>query len=99
MIPMSALLLGLMGLVGMVVHRKHMIMMLMCLELVLLGVETYGVYVGYSMHMVDMSLWVLAIMVIAALEIALALAIIIMLYHHGKSIDGDIYAKLGDVSE
>jgi NADH-quinone oxidoreductase subunit K len=84
------------GLIGMIIHRKHMIMMMMCLELVLVSLQTYGVYVGYSLGKVDVLMWVLAVMVVAALEVALALAIIIMLYHNQSSINSNDYSKLGD---
>ena len=95
MVAGSAGLLVVLGMIGMFVHRQHMIMMMMSLELMFLGVQTYGVYIGYSQGMVEMLVWVLAIMVIAALEVALGLAIIIMLYHNQKSIDSDDYAQLG----
>ena len=97
MIPMTAVLVVIMGCVGMIIHRKNMVMLMMCVEVVCLGAQTYGVYVGYVLQLTDVFLWVVAMMTIAALESAIGLALIITLYKHKNTINSDAYTMLRDV--
>lgn len=94
MIPLACACMMLMGMVGMVVQRHNMIRIILCLELMMLGAQSYGVWLAYAMHMQSVHVLVMALMVIAAAEMAIALAIVIMLYGGCNQMDSDVYTQL-----
>ena len=94
MIPLSSVIVMVLGLVGMVLRRHNMISFILCLELMLLGAQTYGVWLAHALHQQAFQAWVLVVIVIAAVEMALSLAIFIMLYQRSNSIDSDHYTQL-----
>jgi len=70
-----------------VLARRNAIIIFMCIELMLNGVNL--TLVGFSSHlnMVDGSIFVLFVMAVAAAEAAVGLAIIIALYRRKQSVD------------
>lgn len=96
MVPFAALILMMMGMCGIVIRRHNMISIVLCVELMLLGAQSYGVWLAYVLKVQAIHAWVLAIMVVSAVETVLALSIIIALYQGSNKIDSDDYAQLKD---
>lgn len=92
--PCASIIVTLLGVLGLVVQRRNMISMMLCLELVLLGLQSYGIWLSHALHLQDLHAWVLAVMVIAAVEMSLGLAIIIMIYQQTDSINSDDLMQL-----
>lgn len=82
----SAILFAL-SLVGMVVNRHNLIMLLMCIELLLLAVNTN--FIAFSQYFKDPSgeVFVFFILTVAAVEAAIGLAILVLLYRRKNNID------------
>ena len=78
--------LFLIGLMGLVRHRDHLIMFLMCLELMLLGVNTN--FIGFaSIHGQSAGqIIVFFILTVAAAEVAIGLALLVLLFRQKKSV-------------
>lgn len=81
------------GLFG-VLTRRNAIVLLMCLELMLNAVNL--LFAAFSSYMgdVDGQLFVFFIMVVAAAEAAVGLAIIVMMYRNTRSTDVSLMDKL-----
>ena len=81
------------GLVGVIV-RRHVLVMLMCMELMLNGVNlslvTFAQQTGTSAGAV----LVFLIFVVAAAEIAIAIPIVLVLVHQRRTLDADAYVDL-----
>ncbi|GAB4391672.1 MAG: NADH-quinone oxidoreductase subunit NuoK [Gammaproteobacteria bacterium] len=92
MIPLSdylivaAILFGF-GLAGIILNRRNVILLLMCIELLLLAVNTN--FIAFSHYLGDVSgeIFVFFILTVAAAEAAIGLAIVMLLYRHHHSID------------
>lgn len=84
----SAILLGL-GMAGMVINRKNIIVLLMCVELILLAVNTNFIAFAHFMNQQAGQIFVFFILAIAAAEAAIGLAILIVLYRNRNTIDAD----------
>lgn len=99
MVPLSyylifgAVLFGL-SLVGIMLNRKNVILLLMCVELMLLAVNTN--FVAFSHHMGDIAgqVFVFFILTVAAAEAAIGLAIVILLYRTRGNINVDQMSEL-----
>jgi len=75
------------SMVGMVINRRNVITLLVCLELMLLAVNTNFVAFS-SMHGGHLGeAFVFFILTVAAAEAAIGLAIVLLLYRHRGSID------------
>jgi NADH-quinone oxidoreductase subunit K len=81
------------GLFG-VLTRRNAIVLLMCIELMLNAVNL--LFVAFSSYMGDSAgqLFVFFIMVVAAAEAAVGLAIIVMTYRNTRSTDVGLFDKL-----
>ena len=79
--------LFLIGLTGVILHRKNIILILMCIEIMLLAVNTN--FIAYSRVMQDMigEIFVFFILTVAAAESAIGLAIIVLIYRQSSNID------------
>ena len=88
----AALLFGI-GLVGFLV-RRNMIVMFLCAELMLQGVSLS--LVSFSRYHDDWGgqMLVIFIIAVAACEAGIALALILMLYHRGRSLDIVLWQRL-----
>jgi NADH-quinone oxidoreductase subunit K len=91
-IVVSALLFGL-GVLG-VLFRRNAIIVLMCIELMLNAVNL--LMVAFSAHHSDTNgqVFVFFIMAVAAAEVAVGLAILMMVYRNTKTTDIDFLNKL-----
>ena len=81
------------GLVGVIV-RRNVLVMLMCMELMLNGVNLS--LVAFSQQTATMvgAVLVFLVFVVAAAEIALAIPIVLLLVRHTRTLDIDAYADL-----
>lgn len=75
------------SLTGMILHRKNFILLLMCLELMLLAVNTNLIAISKYHGNVVGEILVFFTLTVAAAEAAIGLAIILLVYRHQKSID------------
>ena len=75
------------GMVGIFLNRKNLIILLMAIELMLLAVNIN--FVAFSHYLNDLSgqLFVFFILVVAAAESAIGLAILVVLFRNLSSID------------
>ena len=82
--------IGVMG----VLLRRNAIILFMCIELMLNSVNL--LFVAFSSYMGDANgqLFVFFIMVVAAAEVAVGLAILVMMYRNTKSVDVSLLDKL-----
>ncbi len=92
MIPLSyflilaAILFGL-GFAGIIINRKNIIILLMCIELMLLAVNTNFIAFAQYLHAGGGEIFVFFILTVAAAESAIGLAILILLYRGRGSIN------------
>lgn len=77
------------GLVGIMLNRKNIILLLICVELMLLAVNTN--FIAFSHYYNDISgqIFVFFILTVAAAEAAIGLAIVMLLYRNRGNIDVD----------
>lgn len=82
----GAILFGL-GMAGIVLNRKNVIILLMCIELMLLAVNTN--FVAFSYYLADRAgeVFVFFILTVAAAEAAIGLAILVVLFRNHRTID------------
>lgn len=93
----AALLFGI-GLVGFLV-RRNTIVMFLCAELMLQGVSLSLVAFGRYHDDWGGQMLVIFIIAVAACEAGLALAIILMLFHRGHSLDVAIWQNLREADQ
>ena len=82
----GAVLFGL-SFVGMIINRRNLIVFLMCIELMLLAVNTN--FIAFSQYFKDPAgeVFVFFILTVAAVEAAIGLAILVLLYRRRDSIN------------
>ena len=82
----SAILFSI-GIAGIFINRKNIILLLMCLELILLAVNTN--FIAFSRYWNDISgqIFVFFILTVAAAEAAIGLAILVLLFRQRKTIN------------
>ena len=85
---LGAILFGL-SLVGVILNRKNIILLLICLELMLLAVNTNFVAFSHAQHAISGQVFVFFILTVAAAEAAIGLAIVMVLYRNRGNIDVD----------
>lgn len=85
---LGSILFGL-SLVGIMLNRKNIILLLVCVELMLLAVNTN--FVAFSHYYAEVSgqVFVFFILTVAAAEAAIGLAIVMLLYRNRGNIDVD----------
>ena len=81
----AAILFGL-GLAGIVINRRNLIALLMCIELILLAVNTNLIAFSHYHHDIAGQIFVFFILAIAAAEAAIGLAILMVLFRHRGTI-------------
>jgi len=83
---LSVLLFGI-SLVGILLNRRNVILVLVCIELMLLAINTN--FVAFSHYYGDTAgqVFVFFILTVAAAEAAIALAIVMLLYRNRGTID------------
>ena len=75
------------SIVGIFLNRKNLIVLLMAIELMLLAVNLN--FVAFSHYLNDRQLFVFFILVVAAAESGIGLAILVVLFRNLSSIDVD----------
>ena len=94
MIPLNfyliigAVLFGL-GFAGIIINRKNLIILLMCIELMLLAVNTNFVAFSQYLQSGEGEIFVFFILTVAAAESAIGLAILVLFYRGRNSINVD----------
>ena len=75
--------------IGIFLNRKNLIVLLMCIELMLLAVNTN--FVAFSHYLGDMhgQVFVFFILAVAAAESAIGLAILVLLFRNKSSINAE----------
>jgi len=82
----SALLFGL-GLAGIVLNRRNLIVLLMCVELMLLAVNTNFIAFSAYLHQNVGEIFVFFILTVAAAEAAVGLAILVVVFRNRGTIN------------
>lgn len=82
----SALLFSL-GMLGIVINRKNLIVLLMCIEMMLLAVNTNFLAFGHFLQNHVGEVFVFFILTVAAAEAAIGLAILVLVYRNRGTID------------
>ena len=85
---LGALLFGL-SLVGIILNRKNVILLLVCIELMLLAVNTNFIAFSHYYNEVAGQIFVFFILTVAAAEAAIGLAIVLLVYRNRGNIDED----------
>lgn len=82
-----AALLFSIGIAGIFINRKNVIILLMCIELILLAVNTN--FVAFSRYADDVTgqIFVFFILTVAAVEAAIGLAILVVLFRQRRTIN------------
>ncbi|MBP9753218.1 MAG: NADH-quinone oxidoreductase subunit NuoK [Proteobacteria bacterium] len=78
------------GLCGTFINRRHLIVMLLCIELMLLGVNINMVAFSYFLKDLQGQVFTLFILTLAAAEAAIGLAILVLYYRHFKNISVEL---------
>lgn len=90
---LSAVLLGI-SFVGIIINRQNLIMLMMCIELMLLAVNTNFIAFAQYFHQPDGEVFVFFILTVAAVEAAIGLAILVLLFRRRGSINVQDIASL-----
>jgi NADH-quinone oxidoreductase subunit K len=92
---LQALAIGLfaIGLLGVII-RRNLLVMLMCMELMLNGVNLSLVAFAQQTGTAAGAVLVFLIFVVAAAEIAIAIPIVLLLVRAKRTLDADAYADL-----
>ena len=81
------------GLLGLVV-RRNLLVMLMCMELMLNGVNLSLVTFAQRGGTVDGAVLVFLVFIVAASEIAIAIPIVLLLVRQRRTLDAGAYSEL-----
>jgi len=92
MIPIShymifSTILFTLGLIGMVINRKQVILLLVCIELLLMAVNTNFIAFSHYYQQTTGQIFVFFILAVAAAEAAIGLAIVMQLYRNKGNIN------------
>jgi len=93
MLLLLAMALFALGLVGVIV-RRNLLVMLMCMELMLNGVNLSLVTFAQQTGTAAGAVLVFLIFVVAAAEIAIAIPIVLVLVRQRRTLDADAYMDL-----
>ena len=84
----SHLLFGI-SVAGIIINRRNLVVLLMCIELLLLAVNTNFIAFSHYLHNLDGQIFVFFILAVAAAETAVGLAILMVLYRKRGTIEID----------
>ncbi|MES2142568.1 MAG: NADH-quinone oxidoreductase subunit NuoK [Pseudomonadota bacterium] len=82
------------GLLGLVINRKNVLILLMCVELLLLAVNMNFIAYSHYLHDLAGQIFVFFILAVAAVEAAIGLAILVVLFRTRHSIEVDALNRL-----
>ncbi|KTD04553.1 NADH-quinone oxidoreductase subunit NuoK [Fluoribacter gormanii] len=85
---LGAILFGF-GLIGIMMNRRNIILLLVCIELMLLAVNTNFVAFSHYYNEISGQVYVFFILTVAAAEAAIGLAIVMLLFRNRGNIDVD----------
>lgn len=85
---LSAILFSL-SLVGIMLNRKNIILLLVCVELMLLAVNTNFIVFSHYYNDIGGQVFVFFILTVAAAEAAIGLALVMLLFRNRGNIDVD----------
>lgn len=85
---LGAILFGF-GLIGIMMNRRNIILLLVCIELMLLAVNTNFIAFSHYYNEISGQVFVFFILTVAAAEAAIGLAIVMLLYRNRGNIDID----------
>ncbi len=85
-LTLSAILFGI-GIAGIFINRKNIIILLMCIELLLLAVNTNFIAFSRYLNNLDGQIFVFFVLTVAAAEAAIGLAILVVLFRKKKTIN------------
>ena len=85
---LTAIMFGL-SLVGIMLNRKNIILLLVCIELMLLAVNTNFIIFSHFYGDIAGQIFVFFILTVAAAEAAIGLAIVVLLFRNRGNIDVD----------
>ena len=85
---LGAVLFGL-SVAGIFINRKNIIILLMCIELMLLAVNTNFIAFSHFMDDIAGQVFVFFILTVAAAEAAIGLAILVVLFRNRQTINVD----------
>lgn len=88
-------ILFLLGLIGLLV-RRNMIFMLMSIEIMFNSAGLVFIIASSHWKQPDGQVMFIFILAVTAVEVAIALAILLQIYHHFKTLDADSINKLKD---
>ncbi|HFL8794902.1 MAG TPA: NADH-quinone oxidoreductase subunit NuoK [Candidatus Azosocius sp. HAIN] len=74
------------GLTGVFINRKNIIILLMCIELILLAVNTNFIVFSHFINDLTGQIFVFFVLTVAAVEAAIGLAILIALFRQKNTI-------------
>jgi len=83
---LSVIIFGL-GLVGIILNRRNVILLLVCIEIMLLAVNTNFIAFAHFYANITGQVFVFFILTVAAAEAAIALAIVLLFYRDRTTID------------
>jgi len=89
----SAILFGL-SVAGIFINRKNILILLMCLELMLLAVNTNFLAFSSFRHDIAGQIFVFFVLTVAAAEAAIGLAILVVLFRRHESIQVETLRSL-----
>ena len=75
------------SLIGIVLNRHNLIVLLMCIELMLLAVNTNFIVFSHYLNNIRGEIFVFFILAVAAAEAAIGLAILILIFRHQRTIN------------
>ena len=84
------------GLAGIIVNRRHLLVLLMSIELILLAVNTNFIAVSHYLGDLGGQVFVFFTLTVAAAEVALGLAIVMVLFRQRSTIDVDELSGVRD---
>ena len=83
------------GLIGLLV-RRNMIFMLMSIEIMFNAAGLVFIIAGTHWRQPDGQVMFIFILAVTAVEVSIALALILQVYHHFKTLDADAISNLKD---
>ncbi len=75
------------SLAGIFLNRKNILILLMCVELMLLAVNTNFIAFSYYLHDLTGQVFVFFILTVAAAESAIGLAILVVLFRNRRTVN------------
>lgn len=82
------------AILGIIINRRNVILLLMCIELMLLAVNTNFVAFSHYYQQTRGEVFVFFILTVAAAEAAIGLAIVMLLYRNRGNIDVNLMNHL-----